>query len=556
MSVSAAAPTRSLRPLVGNLAVGALLVAIALGLLGWQRVPLTWGDPGAARIVAAVAIVVVFLTAWAAGWAWRGRRLRQESLDAADPLGPISATTRVQRVLVAFASQTGFAEQLALRTAQALRAAGIAVDLRALASVDAAILAAHTRALFVASTTGEGDAPDAAAGFVRDMLEARLDLVHLHYGVLALGDSEYVNYCGFGHRIDDWLRQAGAKPLFDLVEVDNGDDGALRHWQHHLGQMAGRADLPDWQVPDYERWTLAERHLLNPGSAGAPCFHLVLGPPAGTTVQWRAGDIAEIGPCHAAEKVAQWLDALGLDGELPVDVGGVRLSLREFASRSVMPAPEEVAGFPPSLVATRLKPLPHREYSIASLPADGVIDLLLRQMRGSDGRLGIGSGWLTEHAEVGAGIALRIRANANFHAPADARPLILIGNGTGLAGLRAILRERIAAGRRRNWLLFGERNAAHDHHWREEIERACAAGDIERLDLAFSRDQPERIYVQHRLAEHADVLRAWVGEGASIHVCGSLEGMAPGVDAVLRDILGDAQVEDLLATARYRRDVY
>ena len=556
MSASTPPPTRSLRPLFGNLAVGVVLVAMALALLGWQRAPLTWSDPGAARIIAAIAIVVAYLFACAAGWAWRERRLRKVDPDATSPRVSISATTSAQRVLVAFASQTGFAEQLAARTAQALRAAGIVVDLRALASVDAAVLAAHPRALFVASTTGEGDAPDSAAGFVRDMLEARLDLAHLHYGVLALGDSEYVNYCGFGHRIEDWLRQAGAKPLFDLVEVDNGDDGALRHWQHHLGQIAGRADLPDWQVPDYERWTLAERHLLNPGSAGGPCFHLVLRPPIGTTMQWRAGDIAEIGPCHAAADVAQWLVASGLDGDLPVDVGGVRLSLREHAVRSVLPPADEVAGFPASLVAARLKPLPHREYSIASLPVDGVIDLLLRQMRGSDGRLGIGTGWLTEHAEVGAGIALRVRANANFHAPPDARPLILIGNGTGLAGLRALLRERIAGGRHRNWLLFGERNAVHDYYWRDEIEHAHAAGNIERLDLAFSRDQPERIYVQDRLAAQAEALRAWVGEGASIHVCGSLEGMAPGVDSVLRDILGDVQVQDLLATSRYRRDVY
>ena len=546
----------SMRALFGNLAVGVLLLLIALALLAWQRAPLAWSDPGAARILTAVAIVAGYLLAWAAGWAWRRGRLRKLDIDAAGPRAPALAPLSAPRVLVAFASQTGFAEQLAARTAQALRAAGVVVDLRALADVDVASLAAHPRALFVASTTGEGDAPDSAAGFVRDMLEARLDLGHLHYGVLALGDSEYVNYCGFGHRVDDWLRQAGAKPLFDLIEVDNGDDGALRHWQHHLGQLSGRADLPDWNVPDYERWTLAERHLLNPGSAGGPCFHLVLRPPADTDLQWRAGDIAEIGPCHAAADVTQWLGALGLDGGLEVDVGGTRLALREHAARSVLPPVDDLTGFPASLIAARLKPLPHREYSIASLPADGVIDLLLRQMRGSDGRLGIGTGWLTEHAAPGAGIALRVRANANFHAPPDARPLILIGNGTGLAGLRALLRERIAAGRHRNWLLFGERNAAHDYYWRDEIEQAHAAGDIERLDLAFSRDQAQRVYVQDRLAARADALRAWVAEGASIQVCGSLEGMAPGVDAVLRDILGDAHVQELLATSRYRRDVY
>src|SRR5690606_30769287 len=128
-------------------------------------------------------------------------------------------------------------------------------------------------------------------------------------------------------------------------------------------------------------------------------------------------------------------------------------------------------------------------------------------------------------------IALRIRRNANFHAPDDDRPLILVGNGTGMAGLRALLRERIASGRRRNWLLFGERQAAHDAYWRDELEAAWRDGGLERLDLVYSRDTATREYVQHRLAEQAGVLRDWVGDGASIHVCGSLEGMAPGVDA-------------------------
>ncbi len=546
-------PPASRRALLGNLAVGLALLAIAVALLCWQRVPLAWQDPGSARIGAAVAVVALYLAACAAGRAWRRRR--QVAQPATTSVDALAAST-AQRVLVAFASQTGFAEHLAARTAESLRGSGVAVDLRALAAVDADCLAAHDRALFIASTTGEGDAPDAAAGFVRDMLDAALDLSHLHYGVLALGDSEYVNYCAFGHRLEAWLLEANARPLFDLVEVDNGDDGALRHWQHHLGQITGRPDLPDWQVPDYGHWTLSHRELSNPGSVGGPCFRIVLEPAAGTPAHWQAGDIAEVGPCQAPGAVAHWLAALGLEADAGVEVAGVRHRFGDLVARSVLPPVGEVSGFPAALLAARLKPLPHREFSIASIPGDGVIELLLRQMRGSDGRLGIGTGWLTEYAPLGADIALRVRSNPNFHAPADARPLILVGNGTGLAGLRALLRERIAAGRHRNWLLFGERSAAHDYYWRDEIEAAHARGALERLDLAFSRDTASRTYVQDRLAEQAIALRAWVAEGASIHVCGSLEGMAPGVDAVLRSVLGDACVLGMLASGRYRRDVY
>ena len=174
----------------------------------------------------------------------------------------------------------------------------------------------------------------------------------------------------------------------------------------------------------------------------------------------------------------------------------------------------------------------------------------------ADGTPGIGSGWLCDYAPVGGEIALRLRSNPNFHAPDPTKPMILIGNGTGIAGLRAHLKQRIAVGARRNWLLFGERNSDRDFFYCDEILLWQAQNHIERLDLAFSRDQTESVYVQKKLLAATDPLREWVEAGASIYVCGSLAGMAPGVDGALRRILGDANVESMLTEGRYRRDVY
>jgi sulfite reductase (NADPH) flavoprotein alpha-component len=168
----------------------------------------------------------------------------------------------------------------------------------------------------------------------------------------------------------------------------------------------------------------------------------------------------------------------------------------------------------------------------------------------------LGSGWLTAGAKVGEDIALRVRANPNFHTPEGNGPLILIGNGTGIAGLRALLKGRIAAGQHRNWLIFGERNAAHDRFYGDELDRWRAQGQLERVDLVFSRDQAERRYVQHRVRECAEGLRRWVADGAAIYVCGSLQGMAPAVDAALSEVLGAETLEDLAISGRYRRDVY
>ena len=137
-------------------------------------------------------------------------------------------------VLVAYASQTGFAEELARATAKTLTAAGAPVTLRDLSAVTPAELAGADRALFVVSTTGEGDAPDPARAFIRDVMGAAPNLSTLRYGVLALGDSEYANFCAFGRTLDAWLAKQGAARLFDRVEIDDGDEAALRHWQSHL----------------------------------------------------------------------------------------------------------------------------------------------------------------------------------------------------------------------------------------------------------------------------------------------------------------------------------
>jgi sulfite reductase (NADPH) flavoprotein alpha-component len=154
-------------------------------------------------------------------------------------------------------------------------------------------------------------------------------------------------------------------------------------------------------------------------------------------------------------------------------------------------------------------------------------------------------------------VRLRIREHGRFRLGDNARrPILFIGNGSGLAGLRGLLRARIALGVRENWLLFGERNAAHDFLLRGELEGWASSGWLARLDLAFSRDQAERLYVQDVLRAQASSVQEWVQRGAAIYVCGSLQGMAGGVHEALAELLGEAALEQLGAEGRYRRDVY
>ncbi len=481
------------------------------------------------------------------------RRKKRQIKDARQGLAQPSGNAPAW--LIGFASQSGFAEQLAWQTAGQLQAAGVPVNVQPLASVSEQDLQDSSNALFVVSTFGEGDAPDSARGFERKVLGQALSLERLNYAVLGLGDRQYQHFCGFARRLHNWLGEHGGKSLFTPVEVDSGDPYALRHWQQQLSQLTGQAPVDTWQAPSYDNWTLVRRDLMNPDSSGAPVYLLGLSAPS--TSSWLAGDLVEVMPRNCPWAIEHFLDGLGIDGRANVHLDDLSQPLEQaLATRQLPENRAHLVGLHAQALVDALVPLAIREYSIASIAADGVLELIVRQQLHTDGSLGIGSGWLTEHAPVGSSISLRVRRNSGFHLPAEPVPMILLGNGTGLAGLRSLLKARIADGQQRHWLLFGERNREHDFLCRDELQEWLISGDLERLDLAFSRDQSEKVYVQDLLRQRADELKKWLADGASIYICGSLEGMASGVDHVLNEVLGAAEVERLIEQGRYRRDVY
>lgn len=134
--------------------------------------------------------------------------------------------------------------------------------------------------------------------------------------------------------------------------------------------------------------------------------------------------------------------------------------------------------------------------------------------------------------------------------------MILIGNGTGIAGLRGHLKARASRGRHRNWLIFGERTSKYDSLFSNDISAWRDSGHIQRVDLAFSQDQDAKIYVHHIILQAAQDIRQWIDQGAMIFVCGSRNGMSEDVDVALGEVLGDRKLDELLQAGRYRRDVY
>ncbi len=428
--------------------------------------------------------------------------------------------------IVAYASESGQARALAGQLAEQTGAPCLTLN-----ELSPAMLANCRQLLLIVSTTGEGDAPDNGRLLLPRLAQA--DVAGLSFAVLALGDRHYRHFCAFGLRLAAVLQARGATPLFPAVCVDQLDPQALQQWQQQLQQLGFKtATVPpagsgqQAALTQESLWRLQQRQLLNAASPGAPVYDITL-QAQNTLPDWQAGDIAQL--------------------RIPDAAGGTV----------------------------------QREYTIASLPQEQQLRLLIRVQHYPDGRPGIGSGWLCQQAQTGDSIALSIRSNPAFHAPAARVPLILIGNGTGLAGLRAHLQQRelhaadsITSGK--NWLIFGERSPEHDRPWRQQLEHWLNTGHLQQLDLAFSRmDQtaaepqaPDRLsyqagrqfilqgYVQQVLSHHAGKLQQWLAQGACLYVCGSRNGMAAGVDDALSEILGEQQRQALIEEGRYRRDVY
>jgi len=220
-----------------------------------------------------------------------------------------------------------------------------------------------------------------------------------------------------------------------------------------------------------------------------------------------------------------------------------------------------------------LRKLPPRLYSIASsLRAHpGEVHLTVAAVRYSTHgreRKGVASTFLADRIEVGDTVPVYIHPNKNFKLPEDANaPIIMVGPGTGVAPFRAFVEERLAVGATgRNWLFFGDQKMTYDFLYQLEWQEHLASGALHKLDVAFSRDQKQKVYVQHRMLERSKELFAWIEEGAYFYVCGDASRMAHDVDAALHEIVqregsmsednAKDYVKKLKKENRYQRDVY
>jgi NADPH-dependent sulfite reductase flavoprotein alpha-component len=526
--------------------------------------------------------------------------------------------------LVLWASQTGTAEDFAARLADRLGGAQC-VNMDELAPTD---LALARDVLVVTSTFGDGGPPDNGAGFWQRLQSESPALPGVRYAVLGIGDRSYDNFCGHAKAVDARLADLGAIRLLERAECEAHDDERMRRWADDVTALlnpgittsptAGSVSTLVRPATVAQPFTRASpivvplsRNVLLSGPASRKEVRQFGLDVSQHDVSYAAGDSLGVYATNDPVVVDSWLAATGMPGQYMVEVDGAEKSFRDalishydfcrvtpdlvrfiaehsrdakvlhahkakldkwLAGRNGLDIVQDfVVHADPDEWREVLVRLTPRSYSISSSPLVSPHEVQLTvsvvRYRGVHGgrRGGVCSTFLADRA---SSAPVFLQRSPHFRPPEDGSiPMIMVGPGTGVAPFRGFLQERRALGHRgRNWLFFGGQHRDQNYYYRDDFEDMARDGLLDRLDLAFSRDQSSRVYVQHRmLARGAEVWR-WLDDGAHFYVCGDAARMAKDVDAALTTIierhggLSHEQAHDykreLVAAKRYVRDVY
>ncbi|MGC1025876.1 sulfite reductase subunit alpha [Pantoea agglomerans] len=455
-------------------------------------------------------------------------------------------------------------------------------------------------------------------------------LEQMHFAVLAIGDTGYDGFCQAGKFIDMRLEQLGAKRVVDRIDCDIDFEEPSSEWLNssmpQFAASAGSSGTVLESAP--EAPVIPGSNKSNPYAAALITNKRLSGEQSAKDIRhfefdlsdsglkYEAGDALGVIPVNEPSLVSLLLTQLNADYETPVpgfdrslgdlltyqfeisepsrkliewvgqnttnqelrhvlqhddkDALGVwlwgkdTLDLLQLELTRTLAVPEFVA---------LLRPLQHRAYSISSSSKahPDQVHLTVASVRyhsGGRNRGGVCSTYLAERVRRGEKPAIFISPNKSFRVPANnSAPLIMVGPGTGIAPFRAFLQERQATGAQgKNWLFFGDQHQEHDFIYQDELLAWRDNGLLTRLDLAFSRDQEKKIYVQSRMLEQGAELYAWLQEGAYFYVCGDASRMAKDVDNALYEVVRQFgglsteraadYVDQLKKEKRYLRDVY
>ncbi len=531
-------------------------------------------------------------------------------------------TARTIHIL--YGSQTGTAESVARDAVKVAKAHGLNPVIKSMDEVDADALAKIETLLIVTSTYGEGEMPDNAQMLWSAVqADSMANTKNLKYAVLSLGDTSYDLFCQAGIDWDNRLAELGATRLQTRVDCDVEFEELAQKWMHTVIPALAGSDATiaiisedDGEKSQFNRKNpfpakLVVNRLLTAENSSKETRHYEISI-AGSGLSYEAGDALCVVPTNCPDLVADILKAIKCNGDEVINGVSLRTALqnqfeiktpsKELLQEIALRAGNEDltyaltdkdvlsdymwgvdvldlllqnpnAEFSAVEFLNLLKPLQPRAYSISSSgkanPESVHLTVASVRYNAFDRQhKGVCSTFLADLTDENTSIRCFFTPNKVFRVPDNNDlPIIMVGPGTGIAPFRAFLQERETRGAKgKNWLFFGDRNAATDFIYRDELEVMQKDGLLNRLDLAFSRDQEAKIYVQDKMREHGAELFAWLEQGGYFFVCGDAYHMAKDVDKALHDVIATHgnkteqqaidYVNQLKKDKRYVRDVY
>jgi sulfite reductase (NADPH) flavoprotein alpha-component len=531
---------------------------------------------------------------------------------AAHTNGQEAKPVATKKISLAFGTETGNAKRLATQLATVAKKRGVNAKLIGLDQYRLTDLAKEEYFFVVISTQGEGEPPIPAKKFYDHIHETSLDLSNLKYSVLALGDTSYPMYCKTGEDVDAQFSKFGAKQVVPLQKCDVDYEEDAQQWFEKVLTVLEEQPVPAARVTaapvapvkkgkKFYAGTILTNINLNDRGSNKRTYHIEIG--TDEAIEYEPGDTIGIIPRNREDVVEKIMTLANADALQVVETAKVTATVKELLLQHLnicylltSTIKKYAAIIQQEIPDTRmdlvdllriypvkdpaqfieavkiLMPIAPRLYSVASSPnghGNNEVHITVardRFLAQDEQRYGLCSEFLGDQP-VNSAITFYVHKDKNFKLPAADKDIIMIGPGTGVAPFRSFLAERDATGAAgRNWFFFGEQHFITDFLYQVEIQNYVQTGVLNKLDLAFSRDQPEKVYVQHRMLEKAHELYQWIDSGAYVYISGTKDPMSKDVENTLLKILEEQgnktsdeakkYLEQLKKDGRFEKDVY